>query len=100
MKWTATSNPTWNLLTEDRNEKLTLLTPVEIKRCTSFKSPGSPEWKAQRTVRRQMPSILLKDPGFKRLYYVPYADDFLMGVTGSKEDAMRLLRNLKSWLDP
>lgn len=34
------------------------------------------------------------DPNYRRLYYVRYADDFLMGIIGSKADA----RELKAWL--
>lgn len=35
-----------------------------------------------------------QDPDFRRLYYVRYADDFLVGVIGSKADAAEL----KVWL--
>ena len=35
------------------------------------------------------------DSGFKRLQYVRYADDFLIGVIGSKEDAQRIKEQVK-----
>lgn len=36
--------------------------------------------------RLQIPSFDELDNGYKRLKYVRYADDFLIGVIGSKED--------------
>ena len=36
--------------------------------------------------RLQIPSFDEMDTGYKRLKYVRYADDFLIGVIGSKED--------------
>ena len=35
------------------------------------------------------------DAGFKRLQYVRYADDFLVGVIGSKEDAIAIKEQIK-----
>jgi group II intron reverse transcriptase/maturase len=35
-----------------------------------------------------------QDPNFRRMYYVRYADDFLIGIVGSKEDA----QTTKTWL--
>ena len=42
--------------------------------------------KQQRTVR-SLPSTITNDPHFKRVVYCRYADDFLIGVIGSKQDA-------------
>ena len=38
------------------------------------------------------------DSGFKRLQYVRYADDFLIGVIGSKEDAQRIKEQVKAFV--
>lgn len=35
-----------------------------------------------------MPSKEVDDPNFKRLYYIRYADDWLVGVSGSKQEAV------------
>jgi hypothetical protein len=35
-------------------------------------------------------SRLAKDPDYKRLRYVRYADDFVIGVLGSKEDSIKI----------
>lgn len=39
------------------------------------------------------------DAGYKRLYYVRYADDFLIGITGSKQDALILKDCIAKWLE-
>jgi group II intron reverse transcriptase/maturase len=36
---------------------------------------------------RRLPSVDFFGPGFRRLHYVRYADDFLLGFTGPKEEA-------------
>lgn len=38
------------------------------------------------------------DKGYKRLAYVRYADDFLIGVIGSKEDCLNLRADLRKFL--
>lgn len=37
--------------------------------------------------------------GYKRLKYVRYADDFLIGVNGSKEDCIKLKQTIKDFLN-
>jgi retron-type reverse transcriptase len=39
-----------------------------------------------------------KDPSFKRIIYVRYADDFIIGVDGSKESANKILGKVISFL--
>lgn len=38
------------------------------------------------------------DDGFKRIQYVRYADDFLVGVIGSKEDARKIKERIRTFL--
>jgi len=38
------------------------------------------------------------DPGFKRLQYVRYADDFIIGVIGSKADAIKIRSQVQNFL--
>ena len=38
------------------------------------------------------------DGNFKRLKYVRYADDFLIGIIGSKEDAVKIKDDIKRFL--
>lgn len=44
---------------------------------------------------RQIPSQDMFDSGFKRLKYVRYADDFLLGFIGSKAEARQSRRRLR-----
>ncbi|MPR13645.1 RNA-dependent DNA polymerase [Microvirga sp. M8] len=46
----------------------------------------------------KMPSVDWMDPGFKRLRYIRYADDFLIGIIGSKEDARGIMAQVKEFL--
>ncbi|WP_197716126.1 reverse transcriptase domain-containing protein [Priestia endophytica] len=39
------------------------------------------------------------DSGYKRIQYVRYADDFLIGVIGSKEDAIKVKEDLANFLN-
>lgn len=49
--------------------------------------------------RRSTPSIVYDDPNYKRLYYVRYADDWLLGVTGSRHDAENILSRIISFCE-
>jgi group II intron reverse transcriptase/maturase len=39
------------------------------------------------------------DDGYKRLKYVRYADDFIIGVIGSKKDSQEIKENIKNFLE-
>lgn len=43
-------------------------------------------------------SILSIDPSYKRMHYFRYADDFLIGVDGSKEDCVKLKNEINAFL--
>lgn len=47
----------------------------------------------------QTPHTDPMDSDFKRLQYVRYADDFIVGIIGSKEDARRLKSKIKEYLE-
>jgi hypothetical protein len=40
-----------------------------------------------------------KDPNFSRLHYIRYADDFLLGFTGTRENALLILNSIKLFLE-
>ena len=48
--------------------------------------------------RRKLPSVDNMDPDFRRLRYCRYADDFLVGVIGSKADAVRIMADVQHFL--
>lgn len=48
--------------------------------------------------RSVMPSKYSMDPGYKRLMFCRYADDFLIGVIGSRDDAREIMREVTAFL--
>lgn len=48
--------------------------------------------------RATIPSGDEMDENYRRLKYVRYADDFILGVIGSKEDAKRIKEDIKNFL--
>lgn len=55
--------------------------------------------KAIEKERWPIPSVDPMDSGFRRLRYCRYADDFLVGVIGSKVDAREIMRDIQKFLD-
>jgi group II intron reverse transcriptase/maturase len=47
---------------------------------------------------KSMPSRDPNDPNFRRLWYVRYADDFLLGLIGSKNEAMKIKQMISEFL--
>ncbi len=56
------------------------------------------ELKRLRVERRTIPSMDVKDPNFRRLKYVRYADDFILGFTGSHAEAVTIKTRLSEFL--
>ena len=54
--------------------------------------------KAIEQERAAFPSGDEMDGSYRRLKYIRYADDFILGVIGSKEDAQRIKEDIKSFL--
>jgi group II intron reverse transcriptase/maturase len=55
------------------------------------------DWTAYKALTKKMLETQAtepQDPDFKRMYFCRYADDFLIGIIGSKEDA----KAVKAWL--
>ena len=47
---------------------------------------------------QKVPSKDPNDPNFKRLYYIRYADDWLVGVSGNKGDSETIKEEIKQFL--
>ena len=54
--------------------------------------------KSNEKERLRYPSCDEMDENYKRIKYVRYADDFIIGVIGCKEDAMRIKEGIKTFL--
>ncbi|MFB8424636.1 reverse transcriptase domain-containing protein [Priestia megaterium] len=57
------------------------------------------EIKELEKVMKLMPSKDVMDTSFKRLKYYRYADDFIVGIIGSKEDAVKIKEEIKVFLN-
>src|SRR5579859_5940640 len=58
----------------------------------------SKEAKALRKQYQQIPSKDTNDPNFRRLHYVRYADDWLLGFTGPIAEAQNIKEELRIFL--
>ncbi len=59
------------------------------------------DWKTVKELHKQrqsMPSKDTNDPAFRRLYYIRYADDWLLGFSGSKQEAIKVKEEIKTFL--
>lgn len=56
------------------------------------------ELKARQSVIRELPATVAHDDGYKTVQYTRYADDFLIGVIGSREDAQKVKDDVKQFL--
>ena len=54
--------------------------------------------KVNNAERRKVPSVDPMDPNFKRLRYCRYADDFLIGIIGSKREAREIMASVERFL--
>lgn len=71
-------------LEKETNEKKILLLQKEIKEIEKR--------------RITIPAADEMDNNYKRLKYVRYADDFLIGIIGSKEDSLKIKEDIKNFL--
>jgi group II intron reverse transcriptase/maturase len=46
----------------------------------------------------QIPRVMTNDPDFRRLWYVRYADDFLLGYAGTKKEAETIKQEIRDFL--
>lgn len=68
-------------------------------RAKKAKAKGDMEkYRACALAARRLPSTDAYDPGYRRLRYVRYADDFLLGLIGTKAEAEEIKQRVKTWL--
>lgn len=63
-----------------------------------FKIGNAEKGQMMRKQAQQMPSQNPHDPKYKRLKYVRYADDFLLGFIGPKEEAEEIKQQIREFL--
>src|SRR5437763_650288 len=51
-----------------------------------------------RKAAQKLPSVDLNDPDYRRLKFVRYADDWLLGLIGTKEEAEHIKEQIKTFL--
>ena len=59
------------------------------------------DWKTVKELHKQRQSIPSKntnDPAFRRLHYIRYADDWLLGFSGPKQEAIKVKEEIKIFL--
>jgi group II intron reverse transcriptase/maturase len=64
----------------------------------AYRSKDPEEAKRLRQKAQQLPSLDPEDPNFRRLRYVRYADDFLLGFIGPKEEAEEIKQKIGEFL--
>lgn len=67
------------------------------KRKAKKQAKETDDWTAYKSLTQQQLTMQAgdpQDPKFRRMFYVRYADDFLIGIIGSKEDA----HQTRTWL--
>lgn len=70
----------------------------EAKRAYAKKKNDRKAFKTWTQWMQNMPSRDTQDPEYRRLRYVRYADDFLLGFTGPKSEAEDIKQRLAEWL--
>ncbi len=71
---------------------------LSVAACRARKA-GDRKWAWELTKAYQaLPSRDTADPNFRRLWYVRYADDFLLGFIGPKAEALDIKRQLATFL--
>lgn len=65
--------------------------------------PNAAKWRREiqemDATKARLPSVNMHDKGFKRLHYVRYADDFLIGIVGSKKEAVQMMAEVRSFVE-
>lgn len=88
-------NPEYRRMT---NRKTALSRELAIATLESRRTEIETEIRQIDMTRRTIPAGIPDDGNYKRLYYVRYADDFIIGVIGSKEDCRNIKSDIRSFL--
>jgi retron-type reverse transcriptase len=56
------------------------------------------QYKELGVAQRKIPSVICNDPNWRRLRYVRYADDFLMGLVCPRSEAVKIMSRVEQFL--
>lgn len=102
-----------NYNTTAQRKRLSTAYRTSVNRTYRYRCEGKQIWEKLTPEERKLRSIKLKelerveksitptvpkDEQYKRIQYTRYADDFLIGVIGSKEDAEQIKQDVKAFL--
>ena len=82
----------------DKRRKNSAYNALVLQAARRRKQGNIEEAKLLRRQAQQLPSQDPKDPTFRRLNYVRYADDILLGYIGTKEEAEEIKQQLSDFL--
>ena len=82
----------------DRRRRSTAYETVRKKRWGRLKRGQHEEARQLWRQLQQLPSYDTHDPDFRRLHYVRYADDFLLGLSGPRAEAETIKQRLTEFL--
>jgi len=85
----------WRKLQYKRN---CILSKLEVVKDQTQRTELIKQLKANQKENINIPSGDEMDTNYKRLKYVRYADDFLIGIIGSKQDAINIKEDVKNFL--
>jgi retron-type reverse transcriptase len=80
------------------NQKTRAMNKLKVVKDENGRNVIVKQIKAIDKARRSIPASDEMDTEYKRLKYVRYADDFLIGVIGSKEDSKKIKEDVKNFL--
>ena len=69
-----------------------------MRHIRAHKSAALPGVRALRKRARTIPKGDAHDPGYRRLRYIRYADDWLLGYDGPRTEAEQIKRTIQDWL--
>lgn len=81
------------------NQKTMAMKKLKVVKDESERKEIVKQIKAIDKARHSIPSDNEMDKGYKRMQYVRYADDFLIGIIGSKQDSKRIKEDIKDFLE-
>ena len=93
------NNPEWNKLTARISRRKRKITKLKVNNQNSQEIETlKQEIKSVDLERKKIPKVNPYDPDYKRVKYIRYCDDFLVGVVGTKEEAKAIMKKIKEFV--